>query len=295
MFLNLPFGETMAEQKASGYYNNAYKFNGKEQDAETGLYYYGARYYDPRSSVWLNVDPLASDFPSWTPYHYVHDNPINLIDPTGMEATRYEDENGNEIATIDDGSNAVFQLTGDSRSNQYFKFKNYDEILGGKDEVNIQGIIDFTQDYTRENYTSTPVYKKDADGIIINAPDGNPEIDRWITYCNYGTRCIGKSVASGLEEMGINMDISVLQGRAVKISKALAEHFEPLTLEDAQESSKNGSFIVGGWSSHVFTLNKDGKINNVGAPRATNNIWDPKYSLPKTTKFYELYKPKAKN
>ncbi len=58
MFLNLPFGETMAEQKTSGYYNNAYKFNGKEQDAETGLYYYGARYYDPRSSVWLNVDPI---------------------------------------------------------------------------------------------------------------------------------------------------------------------------------------------------------------------------------------------
>ena len=32
------------------------------------------------------VDPLAEKYPGWTPYHYVHNNPINMIDPTGMEA-----------------------------------------------------------------------------------------------------------------------------------------------------------------------------------------------------------------
>ena len=43
-FVNLPFGETMAEQMM-GDYDNPYKFNAKELDAETGSYYYGARYY----------------------------------------------------------------------------------------------------------------------------------------------------------------------------------------------------------------------------------------------------------
>ena len=49
-------------------------------------YYYGARYYDPGASIFLSVDPLYEQFPAWNPYHYVHNNPINLVDPTGMSA-----------------------------------------------------------------------------------------------------------------------------------------------------------------------------------------------------------------
>ncbi len=81
----LPFGETMVEQNFSGY-NNAFKFNGKEQDPETGMYYYGARYYDPKMSLFISVDPLSEQFVGWSPYHYVHNNPINMVDPTGMSA-----------------------------------------------------------------------------------------------------------------------------------------------------------------------------------------------------------------
>src|SRR5690554_412440 len=67
-------------------YDNKWKFNGKELDDATGMYYYGARYYDPRISIFISVDPLAEQFVGWTPYHYVHNNPVNLIDPTGMSA-----------------------------------------------------------------------------------------------------------------------------------------------------------------------------------------------------------------
>src|SRR5690606_20057620 len=71
IFLNLPFGETMAEQRRSGTFNNAFKFNGKELDTETGLYYYGARYYDPRISNWLSVDPIALWQPVQESEHYI--------------------------------------------------------------------------------------------------------------------------------------------------------------------------------------------------------------------------------
>ena len=91
----LPFGEMIVEHNQSSYYkswnpvikgkyDNKYKFNGKEFDDATGMYYYGARYYDPRISIFVSVDPLVEQ--TMTPYQYVHNNPINLIDPTGMSA-----------------------------------------------------------------------------------------------------------------------------------------------------------------------------------------------------------------
>lgn len=74
------FGETFVEEHRSSN-NSPYKFNGKELDEETGWYYYGARYYDPRVSVWLSVDPLAEQ--TMTPYQYSYQNPVMFIDPDG--------------------------------------------------------------------------------------------------------------------------------------------------------------------------------------------------------------------
>lgn len=77
------FGETFVEEHRSSN-NSPYKFNGKELDEETGWYYYGARYYDPRISVWLSVDPLAHKYPSWSPYNYALQNPIKFNDIDGQ-------------------------------------------------------------------------------------------------------------------------------------------------------------------------------------------------------------------
>ncbi len=46
-------------EQTDGTYDNPFKFNAKELDDDTGLYYYGARYYNPRLSIWYGVDPLA--------------------------------------------------------------------------------------------------------------------------------------------------------------------------------------------------------------------------------------------
>jgi len=59
----VPFGEVFIEERDNETWSTPYKFNGKELDEETGLYYYGARYYDPRVSLWLGVDPLAEKYP----------------------------------------------------------------------------------------------------------------------------------------------------------------------------------------------------------------------------------------
>ena len=100
----MPFGEMLMEQ-SSNEYNNPYKYNGKELDEATQLYYYGARYMDPKTSIWLSVDPLAVYSPvmetefygdgqhnggvfysgNLNPYIYTYQNPIKYIDPNGKQ------------------------------------------------------------------------------------------------------------------------------------------------------------------------------------------------------------------
>jgi len=76
----------MAEQHSlTEDYETPYKFNGKELDSETGLYYYGARYYDPRTSIWLSTDPLMEKYASVSPYVYCLNNPVLYTDPDGRD------------------------------------------------------------------------------------------------------------------------------------------------------------------------------------------------------------------
>ena len=115
-----PYGETWINNKATREQTSSpYKFTAKEYDEETGLYYYGARYYDAKLSRWISVDPpLARGdyFPSFDTfdtededdwqadndeedslpgmggvfntinmdvYHYASNNPVKLTDPDG--------------------------------------------------------------------------------------------------------------------------------------------------------------------------------------------------------------------
>ena len=62
-----------------------YTFSAKEKDSETGLSYFGSRYYSSDLSIWLSVDPMSDKYPSLSPYVYCSDNPVRLVDPDGEE------------------------------------------------------------------------------------------------------------------------------------------------------------------------------------------------------------------
>ena len=64
---------------------HCYTFSAKEKDSETGLSYFGSRYYSSDLSVWLSVDPMAAKYPSLSPYVYCADNPVRCVDPDGEE------------------------------------------------------------------------------------------------------------------------------------------------------------------------------------------------------------------
>ena len=77
-----PFGEVFIEERNS-VWNTPYLFNAKEFDEETGLYYYGARYYEPRLSLWMSTDRFKENYPNMSSYSYCSNNPIKNIDVNG--------------------------------------------------------------------------------------------------------------------------------------------------------------------------------------------------------------------
>ncbi len=105
-----PYGETWVEKTSNtGLEFLPYKFTAKELDKETGLYYYGARYLDPKYSRWISTDPALGEYIPNAPtdeeakrhnnnlpgmggvfntvnaslYHYAGNNPVRYTDPDG--------------------------------------------------------------------------------------------------------------------------------------------------------------------------------------------------------------------
>ena len=69
----------------TGNLNQPFAFAGREFDAESGLYYYRARYYDPRAGRFLTQDPIGFGGRDVNFYRYVGNNPIKYKDPLGLE------------------------------------------------------------------------------------------------------------------------------------------------------------------------------------------------------------------
>ena len=82
-----PFGEEWNLQPGT----QPKRFTGKERDAETGLDYFGARYYGSKIGRFTTIDPVYTwrenldDAQRWNRYAYVRNNPLRYVDPDGRE------------------------------------------------------------------------------------------------------------------------------------------------------------------------------------------------------------------
>ena len=110
--------------------NSSFAFSAKERDSETGLSYFGSRYYSSDLSIWLSVDPMSDKYASLSPYVYCADNPVKLTDSDGRWIPGLDEDN-NIIVTREEGDdiNSFKKFMGsaysdDETNNMYGQMQN---------------------------------------------------------------------------------------------------------------------------------------------------------------------------
>ena len=188
----LPYGELLVDEHSSSE-DLPYKFNGKQFDDETGLYYYGARYMNPATSLFLNVDRFLEKYTSFTPYNYCGANPIGRIDLNG-DTLSVVNKTGGFLFSLDDGTFLKSEIKASDlykRGTQWFESiaDNYMPLLSV--DANIrksesfkhftwQDIIDFAEiDRSMLSYNSHgsgdwKAEGKPANGYLLVEMEGIP-------------------------------------------------------------------------------------------------------------------------
>ena len=173
-----------------------FTFSAKEKDSETGLSYFGARYYSSDLSIWLSVDPMSDKYPSLSPYVYCADNPVKLVDPNGedwiidgirylpgqncpdevSESTRdkwntmneiYKTKNGQTLIDAMNGDDCHYNVSSDIKSSGQGSFSPKDKTiyLNGNDKS--VGTL------AHEMFHAYQDYNKRSESSIFNEVEAN--------------------------------------------------------------------------------------------------------------------------
>ncbi len=196
-----PYGELWEEQTDPLADVIPFRFTGKEYDEETGLYYYGARYLDPKRGRWMSSDP-AMDGMNW--YGYCSNNPLKYVDPTGLAEVYADDVNGNPILAYE--GRDLKQEThleiqrGEGRVDQNDSAKLY---------VGNQVLQEYAGVQSEKNYRSgdqTELEKHDDDLSNVNYPNATLPIGE-----DYQVELIGET-NSYKNAMSITSETAQLHG-----------------------------------------------------------------------------------
>ena len=126
----------------TGSVENSYTYTGREWNAESGLYFYRARYYDPTIGRFINADPIGFAGGDVNFYVYVQNNPVNWNDPVGLLTFQigFSGTGGYGVGATS-GLGFVFGFSWEDG----FQFGTYDVIgIGGYAGAGASAVIDFT-------------------------------------------------------------------------------------------------------------------------------------------------------
>lgn len=252
-----------------------FKFGGKEYQDETiggknlDWYDFHARNYDAALGRWMNVDPLAEDYISFSPYNVMMNDPINFVDPTGMGAewipnlnvdgsTSYIAEEGDSAATLSSqygiSQTDAEAITGTKGDN---KISAGTEISGQKvSEVNPYGLKG-----------SDLASRGEVLKLDLNSPEGKSEQRRWDHYVyssDQSTSNGGYAFSSSNYFTNINMR-SMLSGNALMCIDGIEVKLN-YNIPMYRSATLDGSSLVVGLGNFVSrpdpTLGGNTQFNN---------------------------------
>lgn len=218
-------------------------FNAKELDDKTGLYYYGARYYDPRISVWHGVDPLADAMPAWSPYNYVFNYPIKLIDPDGR------------APSDGDGTENEYTRTWNAATNSYYT-KQISNV--GGNEFDVIHTVNGRIPEVGTTITTDVVFIETNNGVRVS-PGNFVEIKPFMPASG------ALQTLDGADDPIFNI---ITLGQGAAWSKAGSEGFEVLGFSAFRQSGDNivstaGNNLLGTARDNLLAGVQNSKLKNI--------------------------------
>ena len=173
----VPFGEVFIKER-NNVWNTPYLFNAKEFDEETGMYYYGARYYEPRLSLWMSTDGQQEEYPNISSYTYSASSPVNYVDPDGNLVIfvngYYNTRSGlitryiTEYITGNKGGKSYWGVDFVNKATSYLNDNNI-QFVDGRGKYNSSGDDRFNAGYkfAQSNYANISSTLKDGETVKV--------------------------------------------------------------------------------------------------------------------------------
>jgi RHS repeat-associated protein len=252
-----PFGLTFNSYSRENSTKNNYLYNGKElqDELDLGWLHYGARMYTPESGRWFSIDPKAEEYDAWSPYHYVYNNPVKLLDPDGREIINGAKQGSKEYEATESALSIIQKTNPEAYNTLQNSATKYNVTYAqlNPDEAYQAGYIgDFTKGNTDATFSAkkglgATNIQKDKNGDVTGA-----DFERLLTMDEQeSSRAEGKD-PSGVKktisegeagefvsisgDVEIRLDVSLLKGGMKELTSILGHEFGHASFTDQNKA-----------------------------------------------------------